>query len=134
MARRLPLSNPDYREFYEAIDCHELKLQRCSECGTVRFPLSPVCHACFSSEWQWQRSSERGRVSSWVVFRRQYFEDFPVPYAVVQVEMEEGPRLTANLLGGDVESICMGMPVRIAYEDLPGGRALLQFEPAEARA
>lgn len=131
MARRLPLTNPDYQAFYGFIDQHELRLQRCSSCGVVRFPVSPVCHACFSPDWEWQRCSGRGRVSSWVVFRRQYLEDFPAPYAVVQAEMEEGPRLTANLLGGDVESVTIGMPVTVTYEDLPGGRALPQFAPRE---
>jgi uncharacterized OB-fold protein len=71
-------------------------------------------------------------VSSWVVFRRQYFEDYPAPYTVVQVEMEEGPRLTANLLGAEPEAVTQGMPVRVAYEELEGGGYLMQFEPAEA--
>jgi uncharacterized protein len=127
-----PLSNPDYQQFYEYIDRHELHLQRCSACGLVRFPISPVCYACFSGDWEWLRSSGRGRVSSWVVFRRQYFEDFPAPYTVVQVEMHEGPRLTANLLGADPEAVRPGMPVKVVYEELEGGRYLMQFEPAEA--
>jgi uncharacterized OB-fold protein len=129
MARPLPLTNPDYQVFYEYIDRHQLHLQRCTSCGRVRFPLSPVCYACFSPAWEWRLSAGRGRVSSWVVFRRQYFEEFPVPYVVVQVEMEEGPRLTANLLSCEPEAVRMGMPVEVVYEDLPGGRSLLQFAP-----
>jgi uncharacterized protein len=125
-----PLSNPEYQEFYAYIDQRDLQLQRCSTCGAVRFPVSPVCFACFSDEWEWQRSSGRGRVSSWVVFRRQYFEDYPPPYTVAQVEMDEGPRLTANLLGTESEVITEGMPVQVTYEELAGGGYLLQFEAA----
>ena len=130
MKRIHPLSNPDYQQFYGYVDRRDLHLQRCSECGVVRFPVSPVCYACFSDAWEWQRSSGRGRVSSWVVFRRQYFEDYPVPYTVVQVEMEDGPRLTANLLGTDPEAIQAGMAVRVIYEPMDGGGNLLQFEAA----
>lgn len=130
MKRIQPLSNPDYQQFYGYVDRRDLHLQRCSDCGVVRFPVSPVCFACFSDAWQWQRSSGRGRVSSWVVFRRQYFEDYPVPYTVVQVEMEDGPRLMANLLGTDPEAIREGMPVRVMYEPMDGGGHLLQFEAA----
>jgi uncharacterized OB-fold protein len=123
-----PLSNPEYQEFYGYVDQRDLHLQRCADCGVVRFPVSPVCHACFSDRWAWQRSSGRGRVSSWVVFRRQYFEDYPPPYTVVQVEMDEGPRLTANLLGTEPEVVTEGMPVHVTYEELAGGGYLLQFE------
>ena len=132
MKRIRPLSNPDYQEFYGFIDRCDLHLQRCSECGVVRFPVSPVCYACFSAEWDWRRSSGRGRVSSWVVFRRQYFEDYPAPYIVVQVEMEEGPRLTANLLGVAAESITDGLPVHVIYEQLEGGGYLMQFQSTGA--
>jgi len=127
-----PLSNPEYQEFYGHIDQQDLHLQRCSDCGVVRFPVSPLCYACFSDRWDWRRSSGRGRVSSWVVFRRQYFADYPAPYTVVQVEMEDGPRLTANLLGAEPENVTEGMPVQVTYEELQGGGYLVQFEPAEA--
>lgn len=129
MKRIRPLSDPEYKEFYAYIDRRDLHLQRCTACGTVRFPISPLCYACFSDAWEWQRSSGRGQVSSWVVFRRQYFVDFPAPYTVVQVQMEDGPRLTANLLNAEPESVTQGMPVRVAYEELEGGGYLMQFEP-----
>lgn len=130
MSRPKPLTNPEYRPFYEHIEHKDLHLQRCSGCGVVRFPVASVCHACFSPEWEWQRASGRGKVTSWVVFRRQYFEAFPAPYTVVQVEMEEGPRLTANLIESEPESVHMGMPVQAVYEALPEGGTLLQFELA----
>lgn len=130
MPRPLPISNPDYQPFYEFIDRDSLHLQRCSDCGLVRFPVSPVCHQCFSAAWKWERMSGRGTVTSWVVFRRQYFEEFPVPYTVVQVELEEGPRLTANLVNFAPEEVRMGMPMVVFYEKLQEGRTLLQFKAA----
>jgi uncharacterized OB-fold protein len=65
-----------------------------------------------------------------VVFRRQYFEDYPAPYTVVQVEMDEGPRLTGNLLGTEPDLVSEGMPVQVTYEELEGGGYLMQFEAA----
>lgn len=127
MPRPLPVSNPDYEPFYEHIAAGSLHLQACAECGRLRFPVSPVCYHCFSADFVWRQVSGRGRVTSWVVFRRQYFEEFPVPYTVVQVELEEGPRLTANLLDLPPEDVRMDMPVEVAYERLPEGGTLLQF-------
>lgn len=127
MERRLPMSNPDYEPFYAFIDKNDLHLQKCSHCGRVRFPVSPVCYECLSSAWEWTKVSGRGRVISWVVFRRQYYDEFPAPYTVLQVELEDGPRLTANLLDFPPEDVTMDMPVSVSYEKLPGGRTLLQF-------
>jgi uncharacterized protein len=76
--------------------------------------------------------SGRGHVTSWVVFRRQYFDDVPAPYIVAQVELDEGPRLTANLLGLAPEHVTMGLPVTAVYETIADGRALLQFAPDPA--
>lgn len=134
MPRRLPLSNPDYEPFYVFVDQKDLRLQRCSQCNLVRFPVSPLCYECLSSAWEWTKVSGRGRVTSWVVFRRQYFDEFPAPYTVVQVELDEGPRLTANLLEFPPEDVRMEMPVRVLYEALSPSRALLQFRAETAEA
>lgn len=127
MPRRLPLSNPDYEPFYAFIDNQDLRLQKCFQCGRVRFPVSPVCYECLASEWEWTKVSGKGRVISWVVFRRQYYDEFPAPYTVLQVELEDGPRLTANLLDFPPEDVTMDMRVTVFYEKLADGRALLQF-------
>jgi len=52
-----------------------------------------------------------------------------VPYAVVQVELEEGPRLTTNLLECDLADIKIGMPVEATYEDITEEITLVQFRP-----
>ena len=129
MSRRLPLSNPDYVPFYQFIDENAFQLQKCSNCARIRFPVAPLCYVCASPAFDWAKMSGRGHVTSWVVFRRQYFDDIPAPYIVVQVELDEGPRLTANLLGLPPEHVTVGLPVTAVYETIADGRALLQFAP-----
>ena len=49
----------------------------------------------------------------------------------MQVQLEEGPRLTTNLLECDVKNIKIGMPVEAVYEDITDEITLLQFRPVK---
>ena len=130
---RKPLSRitPDNRPFWEAARRHELRLQRCAGCGKVWYPPGPVCPECLSERFEWERMSRRGKVSSWVVFHHRYFESFAsdIPYNVVQVELEEGPRLLANLVGVRNDAIEMGMPVEVVFDDVTPKISLPRFRP-----
>ena len=55
------------------------------------------------------------------------------PVSVVQVEIEEGPRLTANLLDCPVHEIKIGMPVAADYEDITPEITLVQFRRTDAK-
>jgi uncharacterized OB-fold protein len=61
------------------------------------------------------------------VFHKAYWPEFQskVPYAVVQVKLDEGVRLFSNLIGVPPERIRAGMRVRATYED-----DLVRFVPA----
>ena len=127
----LPRITPDNRPFWEAARRHELRLQRCGECGQVWYPPGPVCPGCLSERSEWHRLGGRGKVSSWVVFHQKYFESFAadIPYNVVQVELEEGPRLLANLVGVPYDAIEIGMPVAVVFDDVTPEISLPRFRP-----
>ena len=117
-----PLVRPEPRKnvyeapFWEFVQRHELRLQRCAECGAFRYPPGPACAGCLCQEWEWVPLSGAGRLVSWVVFHRQYFPELPVPYHVAAVEMAEGPILIANLVNLGEREPRLGMAVRVVYE------------------
>ncbi len=125
----LPRITPDNRPFWEAARRRELRLPRCLECRTLWYPLGPVCPECLSERCEWERLSGRGKVSSWVVFHQRYFESFvqDIPYNVVQVELDEGPRLLANLVGIPNDQIAIGMPVEVVFDDVTPEITLPRF-------
>ncbi|MCS6926757.1 MAG: Zn-ribbon domain-containing OB-fold protein [Candidatus Binatia bacterium] len=129
----LPAISSLNRPYWEALKRHELKLQRCTECGKVWYPPAPFCPACWSDAVTWQRLSGRGRVNSWVVFHQAYFPSFQddLPYNVAEVELEEGPRLLTNLVGVDLAEIRIGMPVEVVFEDVTPEITLAKFRPVE---
>lgn len=118
-ARPLPRITSDNLPFWEAARRHELRLQRCSACGRIWWPPGPMCPDCLSERFEWAPVSGRGTVSSFVAFHKAYFPAFEdsIPYAVVQVELEEGPRLMANLVDVPNAEIRIGMPVTVVFED-----------------
>ena len=125
----LPRVTADNRPFWDATKRHELALQRCGDCGRFRYPPAPVCPECLSEEAAWTRVSGRGTVTTFVVFHKVYFQSFAAdaPYNVVQVELAEGPRLTANLVDVPNGEITVGMSVEVVFDDVTPEITLPRF-------
>ncbi|MCZ7524913.1 MAG: Zn-ribbon domain-containing OB-fold protein [Acidimicrobiia bacterium] len=119
-------------EFYAHCARGELRFQRCDGCGRWRHPPRVLCATCGSDRYTWVRSSGRGRVHTWTVTHRAANPAFAgeVPYAVLVVEMEEGPRLVGNLRGLDPGELALDLPVVVELEPLSERIALTHFRPA----
>ena len=128
----MPILYPEEAPYWEAARHHELRLQKCLDCGKVWFPIGPVCPFCLSNDFEWALMSGLGIVSNVVIFHRAWapWLESRIPYAVVQVELEEGPRLTANLLEIEPSEIRIGLPVKVVFEDINDKEVtLVQFSP-----
>ncbi len=116
----LPEITDANRPYWEGLEAGELRLQRCVKCGTFRFPDSPVCPSCLSDESRWEVVSGRGRIWSWITMHQRYFAAFEdeLPYTVIFVELEEGPRMMSALAGGspDPSKLRIDTPVAVEFE------------------
>jgi uncharacterized protein len=103
------------------------RLQRCLDCGRHRYPAARYCPGCRGERSAWVEPSGGGTVESVCVFHKAYWPEFEkkVPYAVVQVKLDEGVRLFSNLAGVPPQSIRSGMRVRTTYQG-----NLVRFVPA----
>jgi uncharacterized OB-fold protein len=117
--RPFPYRDRDSAPFWEAQANHELKFQRCSQCQHVRYPVGPTCPQCRSFDFDWITSSGRGVIYSYTVVRHQTHPAFPVPYTIVLVALEEGPRLIAQLRAPEDKRVEIGAKVRVEWEELP---------------
>lgn len=127
--RYLPVIYPEELPFWEGAKKRELWLQKCNCCGKAWYPVGPACMHCFAMDFTWTRMSGKGVVHNYVIDHKawtNWYKD-KVPYAVVQVELEEGPRLTTNLPGTPLDQIRIGMPVTADYEDITDEITLVQF-------
>jgi uncharacterized OB-fold protein len=78
----------------------ELCVPHCLDCDNLWFPPSRQCPRCLSDKIDWRVVSGRGRVTGWCIMHRQYFEtlDLALPYAVILVQLDEGPFLYSNFV------------------------------------
>jgi hypothetical protein len=125
----LPRPSEDSAPFWEAAGKGELRMQRCGDCGHVRFPPALLCPRCLSPNAVWERLSGRGSVYSWVVVHQSQHPAFnpDAPYNVVIVELEEGPRLHGNLVDCANDAIRIGLAVEAVFAPVGGDTALVQW-------
>jgi uncharacterized OB-fold protein len=130
----LPLMRGFTGQFYEHCRNGELRFQRCKGCGKWRHVPRNTCAGCGSWDWEWARSSGRGRVFSWTVVRRPMHPDFvqEVPYAPAIIEMEEGVRLVSWVVDCPPEELRTGMPVEVLFDAVTPEVTLPRFRRADA--
>jgi uncharacterized OB-fold protein len=130
-ARPVPEVTPALAPFFAAAREGRLLVQRCAGCAALRFPPREICSACLATEATWQPVSGRGVIFSYNVMHQIYHPGFAaaVPYAVVVVKLEEGPKITSNLVGCPPEGITVGMPVEVVFEQVSPEVTLPKFRP-----
>ena len=126
-----PVPGPVAAPFWEWCRAHELRLQRCTGCGTFRFPPRPRCHACRSAAYTWEPVAGTGTVASYTVISPPVLPAFRdrVPYNAIVVELDEGPFMVGNLLDVANDDLATGMRVEVAFVDVDDTLTLPQFRP-----
>ncbi len=102
---------------------------KCPSCGRVYFPprdVCPYCHRESVGKMQKYELKPTGKVYSFTVV----YQDIPdfkelKPYVMAIVEMDDGPKITGQIVDVSPEEVNIGMPVRAVFrkirEDGPSG-------------
>jgi uncharacterized protein len=127
----IPTITDELRPFFAAAKRHELVAQRCRSCGVYRFPPRELCSNCLSRESEWVPVSGRGEIFSYNIMHQVYHPGFAaaVPYAVVIVRLDEGAKMTSNIVGVKPEDVRIGMRVHVVFEDITAEVTLPKFAP-----
>ncbi len=131
-----PYPVPEYgaEAYWEAANGGELRMQRCADCGRLRWHPAPLCPDCQSTVHEWALLSGRGRVHTWteIVHPVHPAARARVPYLVVEVELEEQAGLTmiSNLVGVTAEAVAIGAAVTLDFVAHPHGQRLPVFRLA----
>ncbi|MFD8866230.1 bifunctional MaoC family dehydratase N-terminal/OB-fold nucleic acid binding domain-containing protein [Streptomyces sp. NPDC059590] len=130
--RPRPVINRDNEGFWAGVAEHRLLIQRCTGCGTLRFPWLPGCGACGCQEWETVEASGAGTVFSYVVMHHPPFPAFDPPYAVGLIELVEGVRMISNITGVPYDKVRIGMPVELEFLRVDADLELPVFRGAVA--
>ncbi|GAB4374771.1 MAG: Zn-ribbon domain-containing OB-fold protein [Acidobacteriota bacterium] len=89
---------------------------RCRNCGKIHFPPRDVCSACRGREFETTTLAQQGTIETFTVIHvaPSGFED-EVPYAVAVVRLDDGVKITAQVVDCDPERLEIGQPVRLEF-------------------
>jgi uncharacterized OB-fold protein len=121
-----PNVDHDNKEFWDGLKQHKFMLWKCGSCGAHYWPKA-YCNQCegsgaWASNMKWVETSGKGKIFCFNVHHMAFHPAFKddIPYAYVLVEMNEGPLVSAMLLGTPPDDIHkVGQPVEVVYEDHP---------------
>ncbi len=134
-----PFTSTSYNQFLSE---HRLMGSRCMQDGKVFLPPRAQCPEDFHTQMEWVEFSGRGKLAAFsIIFigPSQMIEagyNRKNPYCAAIIELEEGPKISAQLLDVDAqhpETIQIGMPVQITFVERGPDehkQTYLAFKPA----
>ena len=129
------------QEFYAYIAEKELMGSRCQQCGTLQLPPRPYCPHCHTEKMEWLKFTGTAKLVAYTVIHvaptvmLNAGYSFTKPYCTGIVELENGTRLSAQILGVDVdqpETIKIGTELKATFIERQNGEEksiALAFEP-----
>ena len=129
--RMKPPQGHDNSWWWDMANEGKLGIQRCLGCQALRHPPRPMCGDCHSLEWDAVEASGKGSICSFTVLHHPEFPGFDYPLIIILVDLEEGTRVTSQLLDCDPVDVDFGMAVEMVMHEDPDGFKLPMFTPAQ---
>ena len=130
-SKPIPVPTRETQPYWEGCKQHELRIQQCAACGHSQFYPRLYCTACMSERVEWVTASGHGTVLSFTIVYRPVTQAFAadVPYVVALITLDEGPQLMSNVVGCAPETVHIGMPVAVTFEDWTEDISVPKFKP-----
>jgi uncharacterized OB-fold protein len=129
-----PQADADSAYYWAQAAQGKLVLRQCCDCGQRHFPPRFACPSCWSQHLDWIQASGDGSVYTFTVVRRAPDAQWQarVPYVVALIDLAEGPRMMANIVGEHAAAVAVGEAVELCFERRGEGR-LPQFRRLASR-
>ena len=128
----LPHIDEEMRPWWEAAQRHELYIQKCRDCGDLRFHPRALCTNCLSARTEWVKCGGGGKIYTFTVTNQNQAAGFreALPYVMAWVELNEGVKLLSNIVDCPPQEVKIGMPVEAVFDDVTPEVTLVKFRPA----
>lgn len=109
---------------------YRLEAARCTSCGKHFFPPRLVCNSCGGRDFESYRMGVTGKVVTHTIIRTPadaYSGE--APFAVGVIQMDDGPRVTTQIVDTDLDAISIGMPVKLEFRQLyaEGSSGIIEY-------
>jgi uncharacterized OB-fold protein len=121
-----PVPKPDVyvpsKAFWDGARAGKLMLQFCKDTNRFQHYPRPVSIHTGGRNLEWREVSGKGEIYACTIVR------VPgpglegrLPLSVATVELDEGVRIIANIIGSNPEEVTIGRKVVLAWDELDGG-------------
>lgn len=107
---------PSPRYSREMPQRYRLEAGKCKKCGKIFFPPRLICDKCKSREFEKITLNENGKIITHTTIRvapEQF--NTQVPYNVAIIELNDGVRITAQVVDCKPEDVVIGKKVKIVF-------------------
>ncbi len=137
----LPFTVASFNQF---LGEKKLMASRCPTCNALYLPPRAICPKCHGEALEWVQMSGRGTLAAFTsvyigpTFMIAEGFDRNNPYCTGIVELDEGPKISARILGVDARSpgtIKVGTPMQVEFLEQGAGEQkhnVLAFRPSDA--
>lgn len=123
-----PLTDQFSQAYWNAAREGMLLIQLCRTCGRYQFYPRGHCVHCFAPDPEWTPASGRGRLHTYTIVQRTPNAEFAAdcPYVLAIIELDEGPRMTARIIG-KADDIACDQQVHVVFTPADNGGVLPNF-------
>ena len=128
----LPVIEQESKPFWEAARDDRLLIGHCNNCDRFHYYPRPFCPHCWAEDVDLVEASGRATLYTYsIVFMNDLapFND-RLPYVAAMVDLEEGVRLSSNIVGCSAEALRIGMPLSVTFEEITADISKPVFRPA----
>ena len=131
----VPALRGEEKVYFAEAKAGRLVYQRCRACQSAIFYPRTVCPHCMSEDLEFVPSAGRGTIYSYTTLYRAGHPAFAadVPYTVVLVDLDEGVRVLADLVGSSPEDVAVGLPVDVLFDAVTDDFTVPRFRLATDR-
>lgn len=110
---------PSPRYWREIPQRYRLEASKCEQCGAIHFPPRSICPECKSEKFKPHKLSEKGKILTYSVIHVPPKEFAgQSPYLIAIIELDDGVRLTTQIVDTNPDEVAIGEPVRIVFRRL----------------
>ena len=118
--------------FFAAAREGRLAYAACEHCERGSHPPTPFCSYCGEPRTAWRDASGKGTLHSFTTVSHQVHPDYPVPYTLVLVSLDDNPDVQlVGRIDGDA-GLRVGQPMEIWFDRIADDVVLPQWRPAAA--
>jgi uncharacterized OB-fold protein len=116
----LPTIEGESKPFWDAARQGRLAIGHCNSCGLHHYYPRPFCPHCWSEDVALVDASGRATLYTYSIVFMNDLAPFNerLPYVAAMVDLEEGVRLTTNVVECPPEALHIGMPLTVTFEEV----------------